>query len=156
MSKKNCVFLAVSFCFAFSVIPDLYAQQRQQPPQPYNPTALEYLKRALECLMLGDFYNTVINCNNVIRLDPESALTYVIRARAYYELNNYDMVIADCTQAIRLDRNNAGAFVIRGNAYGQRNDYTRAISDWQSALRLNPEIEEARHNIELAEQRRGN
>jgi tetratricopeptide (TPR) repeat protein len=153
LSKKNRIFLAAFLCLAFSSIPDLYAQ-RQQLPQPYNPVALEHLRHSMEALMIGDYQTSILHCNMVIRLDPESALTYVIRARAYYELNDYDKVIADCTQAIRFDRNNAAAFAIRGNAHGQKNDLTRAISDWQAALRLNPEIDEARHNIELAQQRR--
>jgi len=151
--KKNRIFLIVLFCLLFSAIPNLYAQ-RQQPQQPYNAVALEHLKRSLEALVLGDYQTAILSCNRVIRLDPDSAVTYVIRARAYYELNDYDRVIADCTQAIRLDRNNAAAYNIRGNAYGQKNDLNKAISDWQAALRVNPEIDEARQNIELAEQRR--
>ena len=150
ISKKNRVFFAVFLCLAFTAIPHLYGQQQQS----YNPIALDYFKRSLESLIVGDYQNAIFHCNQVIRIDPNSAVTYVVRARAYYELNEYDKAIADSSQALRLDRNNAAAFTIRGNAYAQNGDLTRAISNWQAALRINPEIDEARHNIELAQQRR--
>jgi len=151
ISKKNWIFFAVLLCLVFTAIPHLYGQQQQ----PYNPIALDYFKRSLEALILSDYNNTILYCNQVIRLDPNSAVTYVIRARAYYEISDYDKAIADSNQALRLDRNNAAAYTIRGNAYAQNGDYTRAISSWQAALRVNPEIDEARHNIELAQQQRG-
>ncbi|MCL2800846.1 MAG: tetratricopeptide repeat protein [Treponema sp.] len=122
----------------------------------YNHNALEHLRESLEHLVNGDFNNAIISSNQLIRIDPNSAVNYVIRARALYELQEYDRVIADCAQAIRLDRNNAAAFTIRGNAYGQKGEYNRAISDWEAALRINPNIEEARVNIETARQRRDN
>jgi len=118
--------------------------------QNYNPVALDYFKKSLEFLSNGDYHNTIINCNHVIRIDPNSAITYVIRGRAFYELGDYERAIADCNQAIRLDRNNAAAYVIRGNAYVQTGDLQRAISDWEAALRINPNIPEAAQNIELA------
>jgi len=144
LCRKMLIFAAL-LCF-FASIPHVNAQQIQN----YNPHALEYFKKSLEYLTQGDYYNTILNCNNVIRLDPNSAINYVIRSRAYYEMNEYDKAIADCNQAIRLDRNNAAAYVIRGNAYAKKNELNRAISDWEAALRINPNIPEAAQNIDLA------
>jgi tetratricopeptide (TPR) repeat protein len=102
--------------------------------------------------MIGDYYNTVITCNQVIRLDPNSAIYYVIRGRAHYEMDNFDNAIADCTQAIRMDRSNATAYTIRGNSYSKQGNNTRAMQDWQLALNFNPGLEEARRNLETARQ----
>ena len=146
INKKSAIFTAFLGFFIFIANQQLNAQN-------LHPVTVENLKRSIEYLMTGDYHNSIIYSNLVIRSDPNSAINYVIRARAYYELNDFERVIADCNQAIRLDRNNSAAFLIRGNAYGQRNDFTRAISDWEAALRLNPNIDEARHNIELARQR---
>ena len=146
MKKPISIFL---FFLIFIAIPNIHAQQ-----QPYHHVALEYLKRSLEYMMVGDYHNAIISSNNVIRIDPNSAISYLIRARAYYELNDFYRAIIDSTQAIRLDRNNAAAYVVRGNAHIQNGDYTRAIADWQAALRINPNIEEAAQNIETARQQR--
>jgi|GEM_PF-1769786 len=139
---KKRFFLSVILLNIFILIPQAYPQD--------NHYALQYLRRSLECLALGDFTNAIINSNQVLRIDPNSALSLVVRARAYYELNYYTNAIADCTQALRIDRGSSAAYLIRGNAYGQNGDYNRAISDWQAALRINPELEEAAHNIEVA------
>jgi len=145
MKSRKFALFAVLLCFnIFINIPNIYAQQD------YNPVALEHFKRSLAYLTIGDYYNAIISCNNVIKIDPNSVVAYVIRARAYYEMNSFDWAIEDCNRALRLDRNNAAAYTIRGNAYGRKGEYSRAISDWESALRINPNITEASHNIELA------
>jgi tetratricopeptide (TPR) repeat protein len=118
--------------------------------QSMHPIALEHFKQGIEYLVSGDYLNTVVSINQAIRINPNSAINYVIRARAFYGLNQFDNVITDSSQAIRLDRSSSAAFLIRGNAHGQNGDIDRAIADWEAALRINPNIEEARHNIELA------
>jgi tetratricopeptide (TPR) repeat protein len=143
MKIKWTVFTVLLCFFIFVLIPRVYSQD-------YNPVALEHFKRSIEYLMLGDYHNAIISCNNVIRLDPNSAVAYTIRARSYYEMNEFDRAITDCNLAIKVDRNNAGAYNIRGNAYGKKGDFKRAISDWQAAIRINPNLEEAKYNIELA------
>jgi tetratricopeptide (TPR) repeat protein len=137
------LFLCV-FLFAFSTGAD--AQEE------YNHYALEYFKRSLEYLVIGDYNSVIASCNEVLRRDPESSVTFTIRARAFFELGDYDMAIADCTQAIRFDRNNISAYTIRGNSYARKGDMTRANTDWRAVLRINPENNEARINIELASQ----
>jgi tetratricopeptide (TPR) repeat protein len=150
MKSSFPVVLAVFLCiFIFNAIPHVNAQH-------IHPSALEHFRRSLEYLLIGDYHNAIISSNNVIRMDPNSAINYVIRARAFYEINDYERAIADSSHAIRLDRNNAAAFNIRGNAHGQNGDINRAIADWEAALRINPNIDEARHNIELARQLRSN
>jgi len=142
--KIRAVFSVLLSFFIFTAIP-AYSQQ-----QDYNPLALEHFRRSLEYMMIGDYPNAIISCNNVIKIDPNSAVAYSIRARAYYEINEIDKSLADCNQAIKMDRNNAAAYNIRGNIYVKKGDYKRAISDWQAAIRINPELEEAKYNIELA------
>jgi tetratricopeptide (TPR) repeat protein len=146
MKIKRAVFTLFLCFFVFIAIP----VHSQQPD--YNPLALEHFKRSVQYLMLGDYQNAILSCNNVIKIDPNSAVAYTVRARAYFELGEYDKSIYDCNQAIKLDRNNAAAYNIRGNNYVKKEDYKRAISDWQAVLRINPQLEEARYNIELAKQ----
>jgi len=143
--KKHIILVCVLFICFFMITPSVNAQQE------YNPITLEHFRKSLEYMSKGDYVNAINSSSMVINRDPRSSVAYVIRARAYFELNEYDRAIADCTQAIREDRRNAGAYVIRGNAYVQKGDRKRAIADWQSALRINPNIQEATHNIEVAQ-----
>ncbi|MDR0320282.1 MAG: tetratricopeptide repeat protein [Treponema sp.] len=146
MRKQAYVFIALFAIIFFTSIPHADAQPTA------NPTAIEQFRRSLEYLMIGDYYNTILTCNQVIRIDPNSAVYYVVRARAYYEMNSFDNAIADCNQALRIDRNNATAYTIRGNSFSKQGNNTRAMQDWRSALNLNPGIEEARNNLDAASQ----
>jgi len=147
IEKKAALFaLLVVLCF-FAGLANTYGQSD------FNPRALEYFKRSLQCMIIGDYDNAILNCNVVLRLDTNSAATYAIRARAHFEKGDMDSAIADSTQALRLDRNNISAHIIRGNAYARNGNIDRAITDWQAVLRVEPENTEARANIDLARQR---
>jgi len=150
IDRKWALFVLLStFCF-FAVITNASGQSE------FNPRALEYFKRSLECLIIGDYDNAILNCTVVLRYEPNSAVTYTIRARAHYEKGDMENAIADATQAIRLDRNSINARIIRGNAYVRSGNFDRAIADWQAVLRIDPENTEARQNIELAREHREN
>jgi tetratricopeptide (TPR) repeat protein len=144
--KRQLVFSLLFFILVFTAVVNVNGQES------YNYYALEYFKKSLEYLVVGDYDNTIVNCNQVLMRDPNSAVTYTIRARAYYEKGNTAKAIEDCNQAIRIDRNNVSAYSIRGNSYILTGDRTRALRDWQTVLRLSPDNPEAKRNIELAGQ----
>jgi Tfp pilus assembly protein PilF len=133
------------FIMIFLTIPNSNAQDS------YNIFTLEHFKKGVECLMKGDYDNAILECNNVIRRDPNSSVAFTVRARAYYEKGVFVNAIADCTQAISLDRNNVSAYSIRANSHVKNDDLNRAIADWRSILRINPDNTEAQYNIELAQ-----
>ena len=145
---KRALFILLSILCFFAGLTNASGQSE------FNPRALEYFKRSLECLIIGDYDNAILNCTVVLRYEPNSAVTYTIRARAYYEKGDMENAIADATHAISLDRNNISARTIRGNAYISSGNFDRAIADWQAVLRLDPENDDARRNIELARERR--
>jgi len=148
IDRKGALFALLAVLFFFAGLTNAIGQD-------YNPRALEYFKRSLECLIIGDYDNAILNCTVVLRYDPESALTYTIRARAYFEKGDMGNAIADATRAISLDRDNISAYSIRGNAYIRSGDIDRAIADWQQVLRRDPENTNASQNIELARAQRG-
>jgi len=119
-----------------------------------TPRALEYFKRGVECMIVGDYDNAILNCTVVLRIDQTSAVTYTIRARAHYEKGDMDNAIADSSQALRLDRNNISAYLIRGNAYAMTGNIDSAITDWRAVLRTDPENTDAKRNIDLALEKR--
>ncbi|MCL2185118.1 MAG: tetratricopeptide repeat protein [Treponema sp.] len=142
---KNKVFITAVFgLLAFFSLNNADAQQQ------YNLNALEQLKRSVSFLMSGEYSNAIESCNQLIRLDPNSTVNYILRARAYYEIGEYDLAINDCNQVTRLDRNNTAAYNIRANCYRQKGELSKAINEWQIVLRINPNLEEARINLEIA------
>jgi len=148
INRKPVLFiLLLIFCF-FTVITNASGQSE------FNPWALEYFKRCLECLIIGDYDSAISYCNVVLRYEPNSAVTYTLRARAHYEKGDMENAIADATRAISLDSNNISARTIRGNAYIRSGNFDRAITDWQAVLRIDPENTDARRNIDLAQERR--
>jgi tetratricopeptide (TPR) repeat protein len=147
--RKRVLFAVLAVLGVFAGLQNAGGQEN------YSSRALEYFKRSLECLIIGDYDNAISNCTAVLRFDPNSAVTYTIRARAHYEKGDMENAIADSTQATRLDRNNISAYIIRGNAYVRSGNFDRAIADWEAVLRINPENTDARQNIDLARERRG-
>jgi Tfp pilus assembly protein PilF len=141
--KRSGIFSLALFLFLF------FSAFQSVSGQDYNMFTLDFFKRSIECLINGDYDNAIINSNNVIRRDPNSAVAHTIRARAYYEKGDMANAITDCTQAIRLDRNNISAYSIRASAYARAGNRDRAVSDWQAILRINPENHEAKRNIDL-------
>lgn len=140
---RSGAFSLILFLFLiFSTVQNVSAQD-------YNMFTLDFFKRSIECLMNGDYDNAIINSNNVIRRDPNSAVAHTIRARAYYEKGDMANAITDCNHALRLDRNNISAYSIRASAYARSGNKDRAVSDWQAILKINPDNEEAKKNIEL-------
>jgi len=147
IDRKQALIVFALFCF--------FAGFTNASGQEFNPRALEYYKRVLEYMIIGDYDNAIAYCAVVLRYNPESADTYAIRARAYFEKGEMANAITDSTQAIGLDRNNVTARMIRGNAYAITGNFSRAISDWQAVLRLEPENTDAQVNIDLARERQG-
>jgi len=140
--KKLIVFMCV---FIFISAHGLFAQE--------NHTANRYLRLGMEQLLMGEYVNAIMNINESLKYDKNHSLPYIIRARAFFELGDMDRTIADCSHVITIDRRSSTAYVIRGNARVIKGEYNRAIADYESALRINPNIEEARQNIELARER---
>jgi len=150
IDRKRALFVLLSILCFFAVITNASGQSE------FNPRALEYFKRSLECLIIGDYDNAILNCTVVLRFEPNSAVTYTIRARAYYEKGDMENAVADATRAISHDRNNISAYTIRGNAQARLGNTDRAIADWQAVLRIDSENTDARQNIDLARERREN
>jgi len=148
IDRKTTLFMLLAvLCFSIGLV-NAYGQSD------FNQRALEYFKRSLQFMIIGDYDSAILNCNVVLRLDSNSAATYAIRARAHYEKGDMDSAIADSTQALRLDRNNISAHIIRGNAYARNGNIDSAIADWQAVLRVDPENTDARTNIDLIRERR--
>ena len=75
---------------------------------------------------MGQNEAAIADCNEAIRLDPDSAEAYNNRGAAKHELGQYEAAIADCNEAIRLDPDGAKAYSNRGNTKHKMGQYEAA------------------------------
>lgn len=103
-----------------------------------QPTAEAYSARARVWCYHGDFDQALADCNEALKLDPESASAYSRRGRAWAGKGDLAQAIDDFNQALRLDPADAHAFTHRARAFSERGEYELAISDCDEAIRLDP------------------
>jgi tetratricopeptide (TPR) repeat protein len=130
-----------------------------------------YTSRGVAYGIKGDYNKAVSDFTQAIRLKPNDYSAYMNRAKAYTFLNDHDKIIADYTQALKLnpdERSNStiiphgggisdivGIYYNCGMAYYNKGDINRAVADWEAVLRIDPNMTEARQNIEAVRQQRG-
>jgi tetratricopeptide (TPR) repeat protein len=103
--------------------------------------------------------DSAINAYQVAQVnDPNNAIIYFNLATALEENGNIEQAIAALQQAITRGDTTIQAIANYnlGNLYFRQERYDEAISAYQEALLLNPNDEQARFNLELALQAKGN
>jgi len=104
-------------------------------------SASEYSERAYQYHLMGHYDESIADCTEAIRLNPQDASAYNNRGLSYhYGKADYNRAIADYTEAIRLNPQDASAYNNRGFSYNSKKDYKRAIADCTEAIRLNPQF----------------
>ncbi len=81
---------------------------------------------------------TIADCTEAIRLDPDSPRLYLERAGARASLDRYEQAIADYDRVIRLDPDSAAAYLGRCHAKSELGMHEEAIEDFDRAVRLDP------------------
>ena len=81
---------------------------------------------------------TIADCTEAIRLDPDSSRLYLERARAYSHVERYEEAVADYDRAIGLDPNHAAAYLGRCHARSELGRHEEAIEDYDHAVHLDP------------------
>ena len=126
--------------------------------------AVAYRNRGAAKGNLGQYAESIADCDQSLRLDPNDAAAYHSRGTAkaklgqYVEaiaermtgsssssspsrqskLRQYADAIADYDQALRLNPNNTLAYLGRGIVKAALEQYAAAIADYDQALRLDP------------------
>ena len=81
---------------------------------------------------------SIADCTEAIRLDPDSPRLYLERAGARASLHRYEEAVADYDRAIRLDPDSAAAYLGRCHAKSELGMHEEAIEDYDHAVRLDP------------------
>ncbi len=79
---------------------------------------------------------TIADCTEAIRLDPECPRLYLERAGARASLERYEEAVADYDRAIGLDPDHAAAYVGRCHAKSELGRHEEAIEDYDRAVHL--------------------
>ena len=81
---------------------------------------------------------TIADCTEAIRLDPDSPRTYLKRAGTYSQLDRYEEALADYDRAIGLDPDHAAAYLGRCHVRSELGRHEEAIEDYDHAVQLDP------------------
>ena len=90
-----------------------------------------------------DYGGAIVDFNEAIKLNPESAISYEYRAKAKLKLGNHTEAIADFNQVIKLKPNDTDAYIDRADARVDLGDYTGAIADFNQVIKLKPDDTDA-------------
>ena len=82
---------------------------------------------------------TIADCTEAIRVDPDSPRLYLERAGAHSKLDRYEEAVADYDRAIRLDPDHAAAYLGRCHAKSELGRHEEAIEDYDHAVHLAPD-----------------
>lgn len=103
-----------------------------------EPSAVAYAARARVWCYHGDYGKALDDCNEALKLDPDSALAYSRRGRAWAGKGELEKAVADFDAALRLDPQDAHAYTHRARARNELGDYELAVKDCNEALRHDP------------------
>lgn len=104
-----------------------------------DPDYLEaYVGRAQARRLLGQYDQSIEDCNRIMKINPSEPRGYNCRGHGYLLLMKYNEALRDLNEAIRLNPNFGSAFENRANAYSALNQHQNAIQDYTEALRVRP------------------
>ena len=81
---------------------------------------------------------TIADCTEAIRLDPDTSRLYLERAGALSGLDRYEEAVADYNRAIGLYPDDAAAYLGRCHAKSELGRHEEAIEDYDHAIHLAP------------------
>lgn len=81
-----------------------------------------------------------------------TATAYVNIAKVYAEQSQWTDALGALDTAQRLDSGNIDVYAFRGKIFLKTNRIAEAIAEYQHALAINPDFEDARHDLGIAQQ----
>lgn len=103
-----------------------------------------YMGRCQARFALGHHREVLLDCDAILRLQPDSAQAFFFRGRSCYRLGHLESAIASYSQAIALEPEYAQAYYHRGIAYIKIKE-RYALRDLETAVRLFQQQGHIRH-----------
>ena len=93
-------------------------------------------KRGISLVRNKNYKVAILNFNQLIQINFNSAEVYYNRGIAYAELGEYHQAIEDYTKAIEMNQQWADLYNYRGNAYYKLENYGMAMADYDRAINI--------------------
>jgi tetratricopeptide (TPR) repeat protein len=123
--------------------------------QPVIAADTDYLSRARANIDLELYGEAVVDCDEVLKSNPNSAEAYIIRAAANNKRREYQDAIEDADSCLKVDPKQARALVQRAIAHLGLLKPDEAIADCNNAISIDPNLENAHYYLGLAYQKAG-
>jgi tetratricopeptide (TPR) repeat protein len=122
--------------------------QRQPQAEMYNIRGTIYFER-------GAYDQSLADCNEAIRLDPNRPHFWNNRGNIWRAKGDQVKAINDFNQAVRIDPDYQVAYKNRGNVWSDRGAFDKAIADYDAAIQLLPTDADAFNNRGSMRMQRG-
>ncbi|MGE0431223.1 MAG: tetratricopeptide repeat protein [Planctomycetota bacterium] len=113
-------------------------QQLEWPDSAVPATADQWMERALQRRMHGDFETGIAELSRAVELFPDEPVLIAERAGLRLLSGQVDAAIADADQLIALDANEPAGWIARGTCHDSRGDAPAALADYTRAIELDP------------------
>lgn len=121
---------------------------------PERKQEAESLKNEGNRLMKEEKYQEALNTySKAINLDATNPVFYCNRAAAHSRLGDYQNAANDCRMSLRYDPNYSKAFGRLGLACSKMNKYEQSLEAYQNALRIEPDNQDYKNNMSVAQLR---
>ena len=81
-----------------------------------------------------------MNCNEAVKLKPDSVRAYLYRGALKYNIRAYELAIKDLTKATVIDKKCALAYFNRAVCYHDSKQYQKALTDYGIVLLLGDQL----------------
>lgn len=113
-------------------------------------TSEEVLKTGMDYEMAGRYTDAAEEFTKAIQLDPRFSKAYLERGIVYAAQGYTDKAISDYSEAIKIASDYAEAYRFRGFSYLDKKEVDLAIADFTDALKINPQDEDAKMGLRIA------
>ncbi|MEW1636385.1 tetratricopeptide repeat protein [Streptomyces sp. NPDC093801] len=105
-----------------------------------HPTARAFRGLGEVHLLRDELEDALINFNQAVEIEPDSAWSIANRGRTRYAMKQYEEAIGDLNRAIEIDPQHAWALNIRGLTFHAMDRYDDAVADFTRAITSAPEL----------------
>lgn len=126
------------------------------PPEvsPEKKAEAEKLKAEGNTLLREEKLEEALDCySRAIALDGRNPIFYSNRAAVHCRLNNFQQAISDAKHALKIDPSYSKAYARLGMAYASLGQHEEAQNNYARAVELEPENENYRSNLQLAQEK---